>query len=190
MHTLLDNSVTKRERCSRSDRKIDGHGIAPWFSMTITHPSQLEGFFHGSDTQFGIFYPKNYLVAIFDTLPQAAEAQRTLMAARFTAAEVIAVPGQDIVKHAHENFEKKGLWGAMMAEVSRAIGTEASFADQDLEKAREGSAFLVVHAPTEEKKQAAWNTIAPLKPSVTKHFSNGGIEFMGGTDRTPIDRHG
>jgi hypothetical protein len=157
--------------------------------MTITHPSKLEEFFRGSDTQFGIFYPKNYLVAIFDSFSIASEAQRTLMAARFTAAEVLAVPGQDIVQHAQENFEKKGLWGAMMAEVSRAIGTEASFADQDLEKAREGAAFLVVHAPTEDKKQAAWQSIAPLRPSVTKHFSNGGIEFLGGTDHTPVDRH-
>jgi hypothetical protein len=189
MHTLLDNFVTKSEGCSRSELPGDGHGIAASLGMTITHPSKMEEFFHGSDTQFGIFYPKNYLVAIFEDLPKADEAQRSLLAARFIASEVLAVPGHDIVKHAHENFEKKGLWGAMMAEVSRAIGTEASFADQDLQKAREGAAFLIVHAPTEEKKQAAWKTIAPFKPSVTKHFSNGGIEFMGGTDHTPVDRH-
>jgi hypothetical protein len=157
--------------------------------MTITDPSKLEEFFHGSDTQFGIFYPKNYLVAIFDSLPQAIEAQRALLSARFAADKVLAVPGHDIVKHAHENLHKKGLWGAMMAEISRAIGTEASFADQDLEKAMAGSAFLVVHAPTDEKKHAAWEGIAPMKPSVTKHYSNGGIEFLGGTDHTPVDRH-
>ena len=85
----------------------------------------LEAFFHGSDTQFGIFYPTHYLVAIFPGLAEAILARRALRNFSFSENDVLAVPAEDVVEYAREHFQKQGLWSHLMAEVSRLIGTEA-----------------------------------------------------------------
>ena len=142
--------------------------------------SQLEEFFHGSDTQFGIFFPKNYLVAIFPGLPEALVAQRTLQNAAFSADEVLAVHGDDVVEHARELQRKGGVWALLLSELSRLIGTEAVYADQDLKMANQGAAFLAVYTPTEPKKRGAWALIEPLNPVEARHYSLGGIEVLRG----------
>ena len=147
-------------------------------------PGVMETFFHGSDTQFGIFYPKNYLVAIFPGLAEVILAQRTLRDAGFAEDEVLAVAGDDVVHYAREHLQKEGLakllMSEVMGEVSRLIGTEAIYADQDLEMANQGWAFLAAYAPTERKKREAWALIEPLDPFVARHYSIGGIEVLRG----------
>lgn len=144
--------------------------------------SQLGTFFHGSDTQFGIFYPSNYLLAIFPALNEATAAQHAIRNSPLTGSDSLAVPGEEVLQYARENLQKKGLWTLLMSSLSRLIGTEAVYADQDLELASQGSAFLAVYAPTEGLKNAAWELIAPFHPSVARYYTAGGIEVLGKTE--------
>ena len=142
--------------------------------------SRMHTFFHGSDTPYGIFYPTNYLVAIFPGFSEASEAQRILRKANFANDDVLAAPGKDVVLHAAEDLHKMGLWGLLMTELSRLLGTEAVYADQDLAMAQQGSAFLAVFAPTEASKLEAWAAIEPLKPLVARHYARYSIEVFRG----------
>ncbi len=142
--------------------------------------SRLSTFFKGADTEFGIFYPKHYLLSAFSNLEDAEHARRALTSTGQGDGDVISVSGEEVVRFAEEHLVKDGLWGLLMTELSRAIGTEAGYADKDLAAARKGAAFVAVHCPTEDAKSAAWKVIEPTHPLVARFYSMGGIEHLAG----------
>jgi hypothetical protein len=141
--------------------------------------SRLANFFHGSETQFGIFYPRGYLVAIFPDYHAAELAERQVRNSGIPESEVIAVPGQDVVDWTEENLVKKGLWGTLMQELSRLFATEEIYNRNDLEHAKQGAAFLAVHCPSDAKKDSAWNIIKGASlPLAARHYSFGGVDHL------------
>jgi hypothetical protein len=142
--------------------------------------SQLLTFFKGSDTRFGVFYPIEYLLAAFPNWATAQKVRRTLYDSGWPDDELVAVPGEDVVHFAQEHLKKDGLWGLLMTELSRFIHTEAPYADHDLELARQGAGFVAVHCPSEHKREAAWNLIAPSQPIVCRYYGSGAIEHFAG----------
>jgi hypothetical protein len=146
----------------------------------VTPISRLSTFFHAADTQFGIFYPKHHLLAVFPNLQDAYQAKKALLDSGEPKEDSIAVAGEEVLAFAQEYLWKEGLWGVFMTELSRAIGTEAVYADKDLEMARQGAAFLAVHCPTEDAKTAAWKSLEPACPVAARYYSLGGIEHLAG----------
>jgi hypothetical protein len=140
----------------------------------------LTAFFKGSDTEFGIFYPKDYLIAIFPETAAADHAVLTLRNSGFVEEDVIAVSGVDVLEFAEEHLKKDGLWSALMQKVSRLIGTEERYTDHDLKLASEGAAFVAVYCPTEELKNEAWQTLEQDAPLAARHYTNLGIEHLKG----------
>jgi hypothetical protein len=132
--------------------------------------SRLTTFFHGSDTQFGIFYPKHVLLAVFPNLPDACQARKTLLECG-DGEDSIAVVGEEVVDFAEEYLWKEGLWGMLMTQLSRALDAEAVYSDKDLEMARNGAAFLAVHCPTEDAKTAAWKCLEPAHPVAARYYT-------------------
>src|SRR5258708_6516723 len=112
--------------------------------------SRLSVFFKGTDTEFGVFYPKNHLLAIFPNIEAAKEATQELKNFGSGDPEVIYVSGEEVVEFAEEHALKDGFAAALMTQLSRMFGTEALYAEKDLADAKNGAAFVVVHCPTEE----------------------------------------
>ncbi len=142
--------------------------------------SKLSNFFHGSDTHFGVFYPKNYLLAIFPNLTDAQSAQHHLQMSGCEDETMISASGLDVVSFAEGHAAGDGIWGILMTNLSRLIGTEAVYADQDLAEAQKGSAFIAVHCPTEKSKVHTWNLLAPRHPLAARYYSLAGIEHLAG----------
>jgi len=142
--------------------------------------SRLSVFFKDADTKLGIFYPKHYLLAAFPNLADADRAKAGLAHAGRTDEEAISVSGEEVVHFAEDHFLHDGLWGVLMTELSRTLGTEALYADKDLEAARNGAAFLAVHCPTEEAKTEVWKSIEPTHPLVARYYAADGIEHLAG----------
>jgi hypothetical protein len=142
--------------------------------------NRLATFFKDADSEFGVFYPKNFLLAVFPHLPDADRAKEVLTHAGRLEEDVISVPGEEVVHFVEEHMLKDGLWGLLMTKLSRGIGTEASYADKDLAAAKNGAAFLAVHCPTEKLKIEAWKLLEPRRPLVARYYSFGGIEHLAG----------
>jgi hypothetical protein len=141
---------------------------------------RLSTFFKDADTEFGVFYPTNYLLAVFPNLADADRAKEELNHAGHVDEDVISASGEEVVHFAEDHLLKDGLWGVLMTELSRMIGTEASYADKDLAAAKKGAAFLAVHCPTEKLKIEAWKFLEPRHPLVARYYSFGGIEQLAG----------
>lgn len=133
----------------------------------------------GSDS-FGIPYPKNRIVAVFPGLPEAVQARKALLSGSFQAAEAIAIPGAEFVEQIKQIQEKSGVTGFVVRELSRLIGTDATYTDEDLEMATSGHAFLVVSAATEERKKEAWESLKQFGPILARHYGSGGVEVFRG----------
>jgi hypothetical protein len=142
--------------------------------------NRLDTFFKESDTEWGVFYPKHYILALFPNLAEADLAKQALKRAGRSDEDVISVPGEEVVHFAEEVLIKGGLWGMLMTELSRTFGTEGLYADQDLAAAKEGAAFVAVYCPTETAKTDAWKHIEPMHPLIARYYSFGGIEHLAG----------
>jgi len=142
--------------------------------------SRLSTFFKEADTEFGIFYPKHYLLSAFSNLEDAEHGRKELTSSGTKNEDVISVSGEEVVHFAEDHLVKDGLWGLLMTEFSRVIGTEASYADNDLAAAKKGAAFVAVHCATEDAKIAAWRVLKPTHPLTARYYSAGGIEHLAG----------
>ena len=142
--------------------------------------TRLATFFEDKDIEFGVFYPKHCLLAVYENSAAADRAQQKLTLSGFMDRDVISVPGDEVVHFAEAHLIKDGLWGALMTELSRTFGTEALYADKDLAAAKKGAAFVAVHCPTEDAKTRAWKALEPTHPLVARYYSFGGIEHLAG----------
>ena len=142
--------------------------------------SRLQDFFHGDDTQFGIFYPNDHIVAAFPGIAEADHAIKELRNSGLAEEDMIAATGDEVVKFTEDHWINDGLWGQMMESLSRLIGTEAVYADKDLAAARNGVAFIAVHCPTDKGKIDAWSVLAPQHPLVARYYRWDGIDHLVG----------
>ena len=142
--------------------------------------SRLSTFFKGADTQFGVFYPKHCLLAAFPNLADADRAKQQLNYSGRVDEDLISVSGEEVIDFAHDHLLKDGLWGVVMTEFSRLLGTEASYTDLDLTAAKTGAAFLAVRCPNEKAKAEAWRTLEPNHPLIARYYPFGGIEHLAG----------
>jgi hypothetical protein len=143
--------------------------------------TRLHTFFQGADDYLGIFYPAGYLLAMFSDLDAAQLAAQELRhSGRFQPDEVAAASGVEVILHNQEHSHRP--LGFLMTNLSRMIGTEAFWAERDVQMARQGCALLAVHCPFEELKNAAWQLVECYKPLAARYYSAGlgGIEHLAG----------
>lgn len=142
------------------------------------HTNVLSGFFKESDTSMGVFYPKHYIVATFPSFEIAERGNFALRKAGFSEEEVLPVPGDEALDFFHRFHDRVGIWGYFMTELSRLIDTEATKADKDIERAKQGAGFLVVHSPTEHEASRIREILAPLSPVAMHWYLPGAIQSL------------
>ena len=138
--------------------------------------SELYQFFHGSPTTFGVFYPTHYVFASFPSFENAKNAAKILQAAGYV--ESVATSATETVRFMNEIRAEVGLWGALMASISRFFGTEEVFADIDVAKAEEGAAFLAVYCRREEHAEHIRDLVLPFEPLAMQLYLPGGIRSL------------
>lgn len=149
--------------------------------------SILSDFIKTQDTNMGVFYPKNYLVAAFPSLKDANKAAAVLLGhVRISPADVLAASGDEVLQTLAEHSERQGAWGKLMRSVSRALATGEIYTDQDMERAARGAGFLFAYCPSESLKDKVWKALQPMSPIVARHYGFPGIEhFTGETEHRP-----
>lgn len=142
--------------------------------------SRLSTFFKGADSGADVFYPQDYLLAVFSNLADADNAKAELCRRGRAEEDMIVASGEEVVNYAQEHLNKTGLWGRLISELSSTIGTAALYAERDLAAAKEGKAFLAVLCPGEKVKAETWKVLEPNHPLVARYYTSGGIEHLVG----------
>src|SRR5579871_831263 len=140
--------------------------------------SELGTLFKAPESSMGVFYPKNYVIATFRSFETAACANEALRRAGFSEDESRAVPGSDLLDYFDEIHERSGVWGTVMTELSRLIGTEAAFEDKDTRQARHGAGFVAVHSSTEAEAERISKIVKPFDPIAMQWYWSGAIRSL------------
>jgi hypothetical protein len=119
------------------------------------------------------------IVAAYPKLEDAERVVGALKNAGWADDDVIAVSGEEVVRYQEDHLIRHGLWGLLMAQLSRFIDTEQPYADADL-AAKRGAAFIAVHCHTEAIKADAWKILVATNPIVARFYHVGGVELLTG----------
>lgn len=134
-------------------------------------------FFKQSDTSFGTFYPRHYIVAGYPTLAAAQAAEQAFSDAGVIAEDVRAAAGDFVVNQLEAHQEANWLQRAE-AHLAEFAGTEAAYLDDDARLARDGGAFLFVFAPGDSEVARARGVFATHRPAYARRYLNIAIESL------------
>ncbi len=132
-------------------------------------------FFKQSDTSFGTFYPKHYIVAGYPSFDAAHAAERAFTESGVAADDVRAASGDFVVKQLEAHHGANWMQQSE-SQVADFIGTEAGFLEEDAELARRGGAFLFVFAPDERRVAHARKVFAQHRPAYARRYLRVAIE--------------
>jgi hypothetical protein len=140
--------------------------------------SKLWSFFSTSDTSFGIFYPKQQVVAVLPSFEAAKAAEMALRNDGFGDDEILAASGSEMVKFLEELRLQAGLGGHLMAGLSRTLGTEEIFVDNYIRWGRQGAGFLAAYSPMEIESERICGLLLPFHPIAIQRYLSSGIQSL------------
>jgi hypothetical protein len=132
-------------------------------------------FFKQSDTSFGAFYPKHYIVAGYPSLHDAQEAEHAFAESGVGADNVRAATGDFVINQLEAHRGANWLQAAE-ARIAEFAGTEVGFLKDDAELARKGGAFLFVFAPESRHVEHARRVFAQHRPKYARRYLHVAIE--------------
>ena len=132
---------------------------------TPTHRS-----LQGDDTAFGVFYPKDYVLAVFNDQPSAERAAAALEVAGFLDNDALLLGSDEVLGWHHTFHADEGLvdrFRRFLAE--RFGGTSDKLADV-LNHARVGHAFVLAYAPDAPRTERAARALRAAHPRLLRKF--------------------
>ncbi|HET7932332.1 MAG TPA: hypothetical protein VFL63_13215 [Rhodanobacteraceae bacterium] len=143
-------------------------------------------FFRQSDTSFGTFYPKHYIVAGYPSFDAAQAAENAFTASGTSGNDVRAATG-DFVVNQLEAHKEANWMERTQAHVAEFAGTESGFLQTDAELARTGGAFLFVYAPDDDHVQQARTIFTTHRPAFARRYLQVAIERLIEPATSPAD---
>lgn len=134
-------------------------------------------FFKRSDTSFGTFYPRHYIVAGYASFDAALAAENAFTASGIDAQDVRAATGDFVINQLEAHREANWLQRAQ-AHVAEFAGTETGFLQDDAELARSGGAFLFIYAPDDHRVNHARNVFEQHRPAYARRYLQVAIERL------------
>ena len=110
-----------------------------------------------SMTQFGIFYPRGWIVAAFGSRADASRVQRDLLIGGYEEQDCALYASDEVKQATGESLSNTGFL-ATLGKSDDAVRLHAEAADK-------GATFLLIYAPGELDSQRAMNVVrrAPFK---------------------------
>ena len=125
----------------------------------------------GDDTSFGVFFPKDYLLAVFADARAAERAAAALEVAGFADGDILVV-GSDEVIGWHGRFTTDtGLVGRFKEFVARHFPGTGAKLDDVVDHARVGHTFLLAYAPDAARTERAATAIRPVHPTLLRKYN-------------------
>ncbi|MGH8501760.1 MAG: hypothetical protein ACREVE_04680 [Gammaproteobacteria bacterium] len=132
----------------------------------------------GSDTSLGVFYPMNYIFAVFDSYESAQRAEQRLLAAGYGEDEVLALTGEYMIAE-YEKVLKDANWlDRVQQKISQAVGCEVAYIREAIGLAKQGAGFLAVYSPTEREAQRTVRLVKPENPKTMRRYLRLAIEDL------------
>ena len=146
--------------------------------MAMATTLEIRGFFKETDSSLGIFYPTHYIVASFRDYDAASAARAALLEAGVPQSDVLTLPGAEMAAFLREFREQKGTAGDVMTSVSRFLGDDATFVDDDIARGERGAGFLIVYCATGEESSRLRDLMRPFGSETMHWYLRNAIEEL------------
>jgi hypothetical protein len=127
--------------------------------------------FRSGDTEFGIFYPRDYVLSVFPAASDADRAVAALLAAGFAAPDLVVATGPEVLAYSREMRAHPGLLSRFERFIVEHYGDEAALADELVALAERGHAFVAAYAPDDAATARAAGAARPFAPVVLRKFN-------------------
>jgi hypothetical protein len=105
-----------------------------------------------SMTQFGIFYPRGYLVVAVRKRSDAEQVQRDLTTGGYDPSDCLIIGAEDVARGARSNLDDNTGFLAVLGKSDDAVR-------KHLEAAEKGSTFLLIYAPGDLEAERAMSVV-------------------------------
>lgn len=102
----------------------------------------------------GVYYPTGWIVAAFGEAEDARRAQQLFSENGFRDQDLVPMPAVRVAQEAQQNLASPGLIAS--------LGASVQVRQRQLELARQGCDFLLIHAPEDGQHQAALSLLSRL----------------------------
>lgn len=134
-------------------------------------------FFKEADSSFGLFYPRHYIVAGFESLSAAEAAEAALRESGIAHEDVRAADGSFVVDHV-ESQKDASFLDRIKEGIARTLGTEAGYIDDDMKLAKRGGAFVFIYAPDNAIAESVHEQLKRLHPIFARRYLPMAIERL------------
>ena len=121
-------------------------------------------------TSFGVFSPTGHVVMVFATDGDAERARQLLINSGFTQEDVTHYSRDEVMAELEKSEEQSAN--------PVQIGQEVAKVDEYLGLAKQGSGFLVLHAPEDDAAKRAVSLVKPLGLKFAEKYNRLTIEEL------------
>lgn len=132
-------------------------------------------------SEAGMFYPTGYIVVGFADSATAQDAQAGLQRQGFGSGELKYVPAAEMAREATKNLENPSLFAS--------TGASMPTRQKQLELARDGYDFVLIHAPENDDEKRALRALAATPPRYAVKYKRLIIENLMQDIPTPSSQH-
>lgn len=129
-------------------------------------------------TSFGIFYPTDYITAVFDSYEIAQRGEQIMLSAGYAEDEVHAFTPKYVMERFEEGTRNASFMKRVEHRLTSHFGSDASYWTADLERAKQGAGFLVVYCPTDHEAERVLRLLKSENPKTMRRYHRFVIEEL------------
>ncbi len=103
-------------------------------------------------TEFGIFYPRGHIVAVFRRREDADKVRQDLLTGGYDPADCVLATAEQVAEGARRNLQDHTGFLSTLGKSDEAVA-------KHLEAAEQGHTFLVIYAPGDLESDRAMNVV-------------------------------
>lgn len=124
----------------------------------------------GSMTQFGVFYPRGYIVAAFGSREDAERVRRELLTGGYDEQDCALLTSEEVKETAGESLSNTGFLAT--------LGKSDEAVRRHLEAAEKGASFLLIYAPGDLDSDRAMNVVRRVPFKFAHQYHRLAIEVL------------
>lgn len=122
-------------------------------------------------TEFGVYYPRGYLVVAFRRREDAERVRQDLLTGGYDAQDLRLFTGDEVARSAALDLERN-------SGILARVGRSAESVKAHLEAAREGCTFLFIYAPGDLELERAMNVVRRVPFELAHHYHRFAIHVL------------
>ena len=122
-------------------------------------------------TEFGVYYPRGYLVVAFRRREDAERVRQDLLTGGYDPSDARLFTGEEVARSAARDLE-------VNSGILARLGRSADTVEAHLEAAREGCTFLFIYVPGDLELERAMNVVRRVPFELAHHYHRFAIHVL------------